>query len=121
MKFSVDVRDELFGERVEIEVLGPGGVIKSSVTKKWLDQMQAEGRMSKVAEPLIQVHILHSLSGYRVDHWTIGKDLDTATIAKFQDASTQALYAVTYLEAGEPQTKIMSKSDWEKVKVQLAL
>jgi len=120
MKFSISQNDELFGERLDIEVPGPDGqLVKRSVTKKWFESMQAQGKISRVTEPMVQVHILHALNGYFVDHWVIGKDVDATTVATFQDAATHALYGITYLRGGNPETKILTKADWEKAKSQL--
>jgi hypothetical protein len=47
--FSVGFVDSLFGEKIEIEVPGPDGeVLKRTVTRKWWDQMVAEGKIGPV-------------------------------------------------------------------------
>ncbi len=111
--------DELFGERVELEIPGPGGITKRSVTKKWLAQMQAEGKIAKVANrPLIQVHMLHLMHGYRVETWEIGKDVSADIVERFRDAEKHALYAITLSKSGEPERHVIPKSAWEDLKAQ---
>ena len=50
--FSTGFFDSLFGEKVEIEIPGPAGeTVKRTVTKKWWDQMIAEGKISRSVRP----------------------------------------------------------------------
>ena len=122
MKFSISLRDELFGERLEIETPRPdGSVMKRSVTKKWFERMQAEGKISNIDKPLIQVHMLHVVNGYYVDTWTIGEDVLAQTVEKFRDASTDALYAMTFFKDGKPEMRVMAKSLWDEAKSQMQL
>lgn len=49
MKTSVGFLDALFGEKVTLEMpLPTGGVKKVKVTRKWLEQMEREGKIQKV-------------------------------------------------------------------------
>jgi hypothetical protein len=52
MKTSVGFWDALFGERGTLEIPSPDGSTKQvQVTKKWLEQMEREGKMKQVSSP----------------------------------------------------------------------
>lgn len=118
MKFSVSPFDEMFGERVELEIPGPNGIAKRSVTKKWLEKMETEGKIAKSQTPVIQVHMLHPMRGYYVATWEIGNHVSAEVVEKLKDAASDALYAVTILRAGEPETHVIPKSAWDSLKAQ---
>ena len=76
IKLSMSLFDELFGERLDLEVPTPDGrVVKRSVTKRWFEKMQAQGQISSLTKPTIQVHMLDVVKGYYVTTWAIGKDI----------------------------------------------
>jgi len=50
VKTSVGFWDALFGERVTLEIRSPkGGLKKTKVTKKWIETMEAEGKMKQAS------------------------------------------------------------------------
>jgi len=120
MKFSIGLFDELFGERLEVEVpVSDGRVVKRSVTRKWFEKMQAQGRISGKGKPVIQVHMLEVVKGYYVTTWVIGEDISEETVAKFKDISTGVLYAMTSFKDGQPETHVMTKPFWDEARGQL--
>ena len=53
MKTSVDRLDALFGEKVTVEIPAPnGGVKRIKVTKKWVENMEMEGKIKQVSSPI---------------------------------------------------------------------
>lgn len=62
MNFDVGLHDRLFGERITIEVPTKGGGTRSvSVTKRWLERMQSEGKMSSLAT--VTMHVADPVRG----------------------------------------------------------
>jgi hypothetical protein len=98
-----------------------GKVVKRSVTRKWLEQMQAEGRISQVDQSVITVHMLDVVKGYYVTSWIVGTDVTDETAAKFRDASTDALYAMKLFRDGQPQTHVLVKHIWDEAKQRMRL
>ena len=118
MRFSVGWWDELFGDRVTLEVPNTEGqTIKRQVTKKWLEKMEADGHI-KPSQPVVRVHLL-GLSGKTVEHWLVGTDIDQETVDEFRDVATGDIYASTHLEKGKPQTFVIKKEEWETLRRKL--
>ncbi len=116
MNFSVGPWDALFGEKVEIHLRGPdGSPIKRTVTKKWLELMERQGSMTRIErEPSeVRVHMLHPMHGYSVETWTIGVDVDAATVQEFKDAGGD-IYAITVFKEGQPRVAVIKKDIWER-------
>lgn len=115
MKFAVGVWDALFGEKVEIQSTAEdGSPIRRRVTKKWLEMMQRHGTMG----PAVRVHMLHPISGYSVEWWKIGTDVDAKTVSEFQDAAGD-IYALTVFESGKPKVGVFRKDLWEQARKDL--
>jgi len=113
MRFSVGLWDSLFGDRVTIEVPSRNGqVIKRQVTKRWLEQIQKEGKAREIKEPLVRVHMLNPV-GNTTQHWKIGQDIDQAAVDKFRDPESGDIYAMTSFENGEPQVHLLKRDLWE--------
>ena len=111
MKFSLGFLDQLFGEKITLELPdGNGKIVKRTVTKKWMDQMMNQGKMSIVTD-VIRVHILDPLyeDGYKVENWTIGEDINQETVTNFQDPQTGDLYAIVVYENGKGKTMVLKK------------
>jgi hypothetical protein len=50
VKTSIGIWDALFGKRVTMEIPTPDGSVKKvEVTKKWLEQMESQGKMKQVS------------------------------------------------------------------------
>lgn len=122
MRFSVGILDSLFGKRITLETADEKGtIIKREVTKKWLEKMEQEGKMSTINKPLIKVHMLHVLNGYKVLYWTIGEDIDENTVHKYKDPKTDDIYATTYFENGDPRVMVLNKQLWEDARTKMEL
>lgn len=115
MKFSLGIWDGIFGDKVVLEIPDKtGNIIKQTVTKKWLDKMESEGKISMKHEPTICVHLLDPLkSGPTTDYWTIGKNIDQDMVDKFRDKATNAVYVIIAYQAGSPSTMIVTKKIWD--------
>lgn len=88
MKFSVGTWDEMFGERITIEVPDHNGrLVQRSVTKKWFSRMQETGRIGRASMSSIRVHMLHP-AGHRTLEWVIGEDVKPELVDQFQDPPT---------------------------------
>ena len=139
MKTSVGYWDALFGERVTLELPAPdGGVKKVEVTKKWMEQMEREGKMKSVSSPTVKVNILDPMGGlsfdkfddpddfrdalgqprddHRVEYWTIGEKVPQEQHDKLLDPETKELYALTTYKDGKPSTYLIQKNLWEQAR-----
>ena len=137
MKTSVGLWDAMFGERVTLEMPSPsGGVKKVEVTKKWLKQMEREGKMKPLSSPTVKVNILDPMGGlsadqfddpadsldaigeprdeHRVEYWVVGEDIAQTEHDKFVDPETKELYALTTYEDGKPSTYLLLRPLWEQ-------
>ena len=61
----------------------------------------------------VRANIL-SLRGTRIEEWTLGVHVDEKIANQFLDGSTGELYVSEVLEAGEPQTYLLTKDNWDK-------
>jgi hypothetical protein len=116
MAFAVGLSDALFGERVEVNLRAPdGSPIKRRVTTKWLEQMERQGRMSRIERDSsqVRVHMLHPSSGYSVEVWTVGTDVDAETVRQYQDEGGD-IYAITAFKDGKPRVAVIRKDLWEE-------
>ena len=115
LRFSVGLLDALFGEKIQIEVPGQPGTppVMRTVTKKWFEQMQGEGRIRRVSDS-VPVHVL-GLAGYELRHWTIGQEVDQASCDQFFDQQSSALYAMVVMRKGAAETYLLAKSEWLKL------
>ena len=129
MDFDMGPDDRLHGERVEIEMPGPGGVRRVSVTKRWLEEMIKQGKIAPADGEYVQVHILDlggpvraslGLSGpndeYTVATWRIGQDVPKEMVERFRDPRTQAIYAVVQYDEGRARTLLMRYDLWLSTK-----
>lgn len=119
MRFNTGFFDSLFGEKVTLEIPGDDGrIIKRTVTKKWLEQMQRQGKMSPVSQPVVRAHVL-SPSGYSVQNWVIGDDIPADTCERFRDSITGDIYVMSFFEAGTERTQVITKPLWEEARKML--
>lgn len=119
MRFSTGVLDSLFGQRVTVTLAGPNGEpITKTVTKQWLERLKASGLATPLGAGLVPVHML-GLDGYVRKHWKLGKDLDEETWRRFRDPKSGAVYAMTLLQAGQPETHLVPYAQWLELKRQL--
>ncbi len=117
MKFSVGLIDELFGERVTLEIPGPDGrTVTRQVTEKWLAKMVAEKRMSRINQRTVSAHILDPDRGYFVETWIVGEDIDPELVEDFEDKKAHAIYVMTSYKKGKPYSKVMREDLWRQAK-----
>lgn len=133
MRFDVGLVDRLFGKKTTLELPGPGGTLRTvSVSVKWLEKMQLEGRITLAPPREVKVHILDpggplrvemGLSGsseeYYVATWIVGEDISEDQCERFIDRKTDAIYAMTVYEKGIPKTSIVHKDLWDRAKSQM--
>lgn len=114
MKFHVGFLDKLFGEKIELEIPdGKGNVIKRTVTKKWYEKMIQEGKISKIEEEVVKVHMLHPVDGYNVLHWVVGEDINKDTVDRFSNENGE-IYAMTVFDSGEQKVVVVTKEIFDQ-------
>lgn len=119
MRTSVSIMDALFGERVSFEVPdGQGGKRQVSVTKKWLDKMIAEKRISQVPDSSI-VLFMDGPNGERTATLKIGEDIEQTTVDEFRDPETNAIYGMYCYEAGQEKSFLVQRSLYEETQKKL--
>ena len=64
MRFSVGFFDWLFGEKVQIEL--PGGRTRT-VTQRWLEEMERQGKARNVSNEKVRVHLLRPVAAMMYD------------------------------------------------------
>jgi hypothetical protein len=119
MNFSVGLWDRLFGEKATLEIPGENGMtIKRTVTKKWLYEMERQGKISKPLENVVRVHHLDPRdfrnNGYTTAHWAIGEDITTELYEKSKDPDTKELYAITTYFGDDSHTTYVKKEIFEE-------
>ncbi len=120
MVFSSGFWDTIFGTKVALQIPDSyGNIVKRSVTKKWLDLVDNEERVSNIDPNLVRVHMLDGKEGYRVIYWIADVDIEKATVAKFSDSGTGDLYAIYYFEQDEPKIEFLDKTIWEMARDKL--
>jgi len=118
MRFSTGLFDYFFGERVTVEVPNDDGkIIRRSVTRQWLEKMEAEGTIRELGE-VVRVHHL-AVDGYVVEPWIVGRDVSIEDVQRFRDAVTHEMYVMSLFKNGEIVTYFLTKDKWEIFKVQL--
>lgn len=136
MKTTIGLWDALFGERVRVEIPSPiGGIRTVEVTKKWLEKMEGEGKMKPISSDTVKVNILDATGGvsfdqfdepedflnalaqpkdpYRIEYWTIGKQVSKQDYEVYCDRETKELFALRKFENGKPCTHFVSRHLWE--------
>lgn len=116
MKFSVGIFDDLFGKKVELEIPDKdGNIIKRTVTKKWLEKMQATGKI-KINNDVVRVHMSDPMRAdpYIVE-WAVGKDVSQEAVDRYRDKETGDLYVLIAYVEGERKTMIVTKEYWGNV------
>lgn len=74
------------------------------------------GLFDRLTRKTVEAHIL-GLDGYRVEQWTIGKQIQADVVKRKADGGR--LYVSIHLEEGEPQVLVMAKSVWDGLKADL--
>ena len=144
MQTYVDWWDKQFGTWIELEALMPDGTIKKvPVTKKWLEKMQAEGKIEEVETSVgkrIKVHVLDLYSRakatrvafeandyaaiektlgkdpYRVEYWTVGKEISAVEYDRVRDPKSGDIFAIYDEVEGKGMGTFMPKESWEKAR-----
>jgi hypothetical protein len=122
MDFCVGFIDRLFGERIPLEVPGPDGkIITRNVTKKWLDRMIAEGKMSPVSggRRTVTAHILDPVNGYTLETWVVGDNVQPELVQKFGNKSKNAIYVLRCYRDGKLESNILRQDLWNQAKKQI--
>jgi hypothetical protein len=115
-RFSMGWFDYLFGKRAVTTTIGRDGRQHAAiVTERWLKQRENEG---DVDPQLVPVHLL-GLDGYELTSWVVGDDIDDDAWRQFRDPSTGHLMAMTVLRDGRPQTFLVEKTQWLRLKQEL--
>jgi hypothetical protein len=104
MQFSMGFWDWLFGEKIRIE-LSDGR--SRTVTKRWWDEMQRQGKVTKVTDCLVRVHLLRptaamlfdAMAGnpiptYQLVHSKIGEEVSEDVVRTHRDLQTGDMYAI---------------------------
>jgi hypothetical protein len=116
-QFSVGLIDRLFGKRTTLEIPGGNGkIIKRTVTEKWLETMQKQGKMSIVTD-IVRAHILDPMAdeGYGVSYWKIGEYISAEQVDTFKDPETGDIYILVVYEGEGAVTRIIKKEIFEQV------
>lgn len=114
MKFSLNIFDSLFGEKVEIEIPHDGKIIKQTVTKKWFEKMKSEGKFSE----LVTAYILDPMNGVYTEGWEVGVNLSKESFEKFKGCDNE-IYIINVYEEGNLKKLIVTKEVWEDAKVKM--
>ena len=115
MRFDVGWFDRLFGKKLELEVpTTDGRTVRRKVTGKWLDKMEAEGKIRKLASPVVSAHVLDPVRGYYVAQWTVGQDIAEDAVDGFIDPDTNSVYVLSFFQAGRLQMRVVQKELWEQ-------
>lgn len=136
MRTDIGFFDRLFGKKATIQLPKPdGSVRKVKVTVRWLEEMERLGKISPVGGQTVKVHILDPEAGlgqalgladeelkelgmskavetYRVEEWTIGKEISAEQYRDFCDPGTRDLYVLLAYEAGKPSTHVVRREIW---------
>jgi hypothetical protein len=119
MRFAIGLVDYVFGEKVTLEVTTSNGrTLQRTVTRRWMEQMERQGKMQDVDGELVRVHHI-GLQGYEVEHRVIGQDVSEDVVKDFRDPQTHDLYAMSFMQNGEPKTYFLNKGKWEAAKAAL--
>jgi hypothetical protein len=118
---GVNLWDRLFGETVDFEVPGPGGVRPVRVTKRWLEARLREGQVSYAEGEFVQVHVLDPAGEnlYYVTTWRLGEDLAKETVANYRDGPNDPIHVMITIQEGKRQTVIMRRDFWVEAKAKL--
>jgi hypothetical protein len=114
MSFSVGFMDNLFGEKIELELPDSNGkIIKRTVTKKWYEKMIRDGKFKKIEEEVIRVHMLHPVDGYVILNWIVGEDISDEIVRKFINDDGE-IYALTVFKEGVPEVMVVRKDIFDQ-------
>lgn len=108
--------DALFGKKVTIQGQDQAGnPFSQNIPERQFNEWKAQGKLSKVE--LVDVHVLDPKGNYTA-RWEVGKDISADIVQKARDPESNALYAMTSYEAGEPKTIVCLKKQWLELKQQ---
>jgi hypothetical protein len=118
-RFSTGILDYLFGKRATASIIGADGRTRTiRVTERWLKRQEDSGALDPIDLQLVPVHIL-GLEGYELPSWVVGEDVEEEAWKKFRDPLTGHLTAMTLLRDGVPQTFLVAKEEWLRLKDEL--
>jgi hypothetical protein len=118
-RFSTGWFDYFFGKRSVATTIGKDGrQLPVLVTERWLKWQKDGGHVDPIDLHLVPVHLL-GLSGYELTSWVVGEDVDKDAWRRFRDPLTGHLMAMTLLREGEPQTFLVEKGEWLRLKQEL--
>lgn len=119
VRFSVGLLDKLFGEKVVVTLPQQDGTSRQrTVTRKWLERVEAEGKIQRQDAAGVPVRML-GLTGYETEHWTIGEELTQEEYDHFFDQGAGAVHAMRMMREGSPVTYLLAKQQWLEMKKEL--
>lgn len=103
----------LFERKYSSEYMDSEGILRNiKISKSKINELLNRG----VLEKLIEVHILDSVSGCRIEKWKL-QDIGIDNYQKFK-AENGELYVVSYLKESNPKMMIMSRKRWDEMAMQ---
>jgi len=118
-RFSTGWFDYFFGKRAVGSTIASDGRERTVVvTERWLKQREDDSDVDPIDLQLVPVHLL-GLDGYELTSWVVGEDVDEHAWKRFRDPQTGHLRAMTVLRAGRPQTFLVEKAKWVRLKQEL--
>jgi hypothetical protein len=106
MSLSLGFWDSMFGEKITIELPDEnGGVFKRQVTKKWLEKMLSEG---KISTP-VTVNILNAITGKREEEWMVNEQINYQTYKTFTKSDDVLFILESYDDDGKLNSTIVKR------------
>lgn len=94
-------------------------LIRAGVKNQFKSQPDGLNKSEPILTGVVTVHML-GLTGYVVEQWEIGRDVEQVDRDKFyNDADGASIYAMRLDRNGAIETFILSKSIWMAMKAQL--
>lgn len=110
----MSIWDSLFGKKVTIQFRDDtGNLVERKISEAQLKELEASGAISKTQ--MVEVHVLDPKGNYST-RWEIGKDIAADIVEKAKDPQSDALYALTTYQNGEPQIHVCKKAQWLEAK-----
>lgn len=107
--------DYLFGERITMIITDDSGKKREiKVTKRWLEKMQAEGKISESKEKYVTGHVLDPLADkmeYEISV-CVGKDIPDDVYNSLKDEETGDIYYLIVYKNGKQNWSAIKKELW---------
>lgn len=136
MRTDMGFFDRLFGKKATVRLpQADGSVREVEVTVRWLKEMERLGKMTPAGGQAVRAHILDPQAGlgqalglgdeeieklgmssavemYRVEEWTVGREVSAEQYRAFCDPGTRDIYVLLAYEAGKPTVHLVRKEIW---------